>query len=228
MVQVKESAEPERGARTYVSPVRAAAARQTRQAILAAAAHLFVTGGYEAASLRQIADVAGVARPTVTAVFGSKAAILKAALDEALAGDDESVPVAQRPWFRPVLDARTRTELVRAYAAVCGLIGQRAATLFEVARRAADVGPDTHALWESTVANRRSGAGMVGRRLAEIEPGQWPEGSPQLERAIDGIWLLNDPAHYAALVTRRAWSEDQYRAWLSGQLAAAIAAAEIG
>ena len=129
MVQVKESAEPERGARTYVSPVRAAAARQTRQAILAAAAHLFVTGGYEAASLRQIADVAGVARPTVTAVFGSKAAILKAALDEALAGDDESVPVAQRPWFRPVLDARTRTELVRAYAAVCGLIGQRAATL---------------------------------------------------------------------------------------------------
>ena len=72
---------------------------------MAAASELFVERGYTAASLREVAEVAGVARPTVAAAFGSKPALLRQVLDEALAGDDEPVPVTQRPWFAPVWQA---------------------------------------------------------------------------------------------------------------------------
>ncbi|MDT7554326.1 MAG: hypothetical protein QOI16_2862, partial [Pseudonocardiales bacterium] len=91
--------------RTYHSPVRAESARRTRQMIVAAARALFLERGYTAASLRDVAEMAGVARPTVAAAFGSKPALLRQILDEALAGDDEPVPVAERPWFAPVFEA---------------------------------------------------------------------------------------------------------------------------
>ena len=215
------------GTRRYVSALRAESARRTRRAILDAAVSLFDAGGFAGASLQEIADLAGVARPTVTAVFGSKAAILKEAMDEALAGDDEPVPVAQRPWFRPVLDAATRGELFDAYAEVCCLIGARAAMLFEVCRRAADQGPETRAIWKTAVANRRLGAGMVAARLAEIESSAWPDGSSRRSRLIDGIWMLNDPSHYEALVTQRGWDEPSFTRWLSAHLHAAAATAQL-
>lgn len=218
MVSVKGQNE----ARAYVSPLREEAARQTRRAVLAAASEHFRTAGYAATSLAQIAAAAGVARPTVTAVFGSKCSLLKEALDEALAGDDAPVPVAQRPWFRPVLEASSRGQLFAAYAHVCTVIGSRAALLFEAARRAADVGEDTRELWNTTVENRRRGAAMVVARLEELEPGTWAAGTPAAERATDSLWLLNDPAHYLALVVRRGWREEEFGHWLSGLFATAV------
>src|SRR5262252_1922799 len=88
--------------RQYRSPVREEGAQRTRQAIVAAASELFLERGYVATSLADVAAAAGVARPTVFAAFGSKPALLQQVLDEALAGDDEPVPVAQRPWFQPI------------------------------------------------------------------------------------------------------------------------------
>ncbi|WP_309238547.1 TetR family transcriptional regulator [Actinoplanes aureus] len=47
-----------------------------------AAGELFVAQGYTKASLAAVAMAAGVARPTVTASFGSKAALLKQVIDD--------------------------------------------------------------------------------------------------------------------------------------------------
>jgi hypothetical protein len=38
-----------------------------------------------------------------------------------------------------------------------------------------------------------------------------------IEHATDILWIYNDPAHYAALVTSRGWSESGYTRWLSSQ-----------
>jgi len=119
--------------RRYASPVREENARRTRKAIVAAASELFTARGYAATSLADVAAAAGVARPTVFAAFGSKPALLRQVLDQALAGDDEPVPVASRPWFRPVWDAPTQDAVLGAYAQVCTLIGGRAAQSFEAA-----------------------------------------------------------------------------------------------
>ncbi|WP_439379074.1 TetR/AcrR family transcriptional regulator [Amycolatopsis lexingtonensis] len=203
--------------RRYNSAVREESARRTRQAITAAAAELFVARGYDATSLADIASAAGVARPTVFAAFGSKAALLKWLVDQALAGDDEPVAVADRPWFQPVWQAKTQRAVLDAYAEVCTLIGARAWPLFEVVRRAADPASDVADLWATLVGNRRAGAAMVIDRLREFGPLRDPH-----DRAVDALWVLNDPAHYGSLVNRCGWTAPEFRTWLSNQMAAAL------
>jgi AcrR family transcriptional regulator len=198
--------------RQYHSPVRDEGARRTRQAILAAASELFVARGYVATSLADIAGAAAVARPTVFAAFGSKPALLRQVLDQALAGDDAPVAVADRPWFRPVWDATTSGAVLDAYAEVCVEIGSRAARLFETVRRAADDAPEVTDLWSTLQNNRRAGARMVVERVRTLGPL-----APELdtEGATDILWIFNDPAHYDALVLRSAWPERAFGRWLA-------------
>ncbi|WP_433305990.1 TetR/AcrR family transcriptional regulator [Actinoplanes sp. CA-030573] len=205
--------------RRYRSATRSEGARRTRQAIIRTAAELFAEHGYAATSLAGIAQAAGVARPTVFAAFGSKAALLKQVLDEALAGDDEPVPVAERPWFRPVWEATDPGGVLDAYAEVCLVIARRAAPLFEAVRRAADDAPEAAELWSTLQANRRAGARMIvtqARKLGPAAPGL------AAETAVDIVWLYNDPPLYAALVTRCGWSEEDYRRWLATTMRSAL------
>jgi AcrR family transcriptional regulator len=205
--------------RRYRSPVRDEAAQRTRRAIVEAATTMFTERGYTAASLREVAVLAGVARPTVAAAFGSKPALLRRVVDEALAGDDEAVPVADRPWFTPVWRADDPAEVLEAYAGVCTLIGRRTARIFEVVHQAAADAPDIDELWTTLVDNRRLGAQMVVRRARETGP---LRADLTHERAVDALWVLNDPALYGALVLARGWSEDDHRQWLATQMQAAL------
>ena len=58
--------------RKYDSPLRREQATQTRARILEAAGSLFESNGYALATIRQIADGAGVAPDTVYATFGPR------------------------------------------------------------------------------------------------------------------------------------------------------------
>ncbi|MEU7715674.1 TetR/AcrR family transcriptional regulator [Micromonospora chalcea] len=206
--------------RPYRSTVREENARRTRQAVVRAATRLFVTHGYAATSLADVAAAAGVARPTVFAAFGSKAALLHQVLDEALAGDDEPVPVARRPWFQPVWEATDQGAVLDAYAGVCSLIGHRAAGAFEAVRRAADEAPEVAELWETLLRNRRAGATMVVDHLLTLD-GPLRAGA-DAGRAVDTLWFYNDPAHYAALVQRCGWTEESFREWLGARMRDAL------
>ncbi|MET8268202.1 TetR/AcrR family transcriptional regulator [Micromonospora arida] len=209
----------EKPTRRYRSAVREESARRTRRAVVGAAADLFAARGYAGTSLADVAVAAGVARPTVFAAFGSKAALLRQVLDEALAGDDEPVPVAQRPWFRPVFEADTQADVLHAYAGVCTLIGRRAARIFETVRRAADETAEVADVWETLLRNRRAGARMVVDRVRSLGPLR--QGS-DVERAIDALWIFNDPAHYDALVLRCGWTEGSFGDWLSERMQDAL------
>jgi AcrR family transcriptional regulator len=206
-------------ARRYLSPLREQNARRTRQAITAAAHDLFTERGYGATSLADIAAAAGVARPTPTAVFGSKPALLKEVLDQAMAGDDEPVPVAQRPWFRPALQATSPAGVLDAYTEVIILISRRAARIYEVVRRAAGDGGEVAELWETLQHNRRIGARMVIDRLAALGP--LADGL-STERAADILSVFNDPALPYYLETRCGWPEATFASWLSSQLRHAL------
>src|SRR5450759_2513013 len=83
--------------RTYESRLRAGQARATRLALLEAAGRLFAERGYVATSIEEIAEAAGVSRATVFTSVGGKPALLKAAYDVALVGDDEPVSMPDRP-----------------------------------------------------------------------------------------------------------------------------------
>ncbi len=205
--------------RPYRSRLRADGARRTRRAIVDAARALFLERGYAATSLEDVASAAGVARPTVFAAFGSKAAVLRQVLDEALAGDDEPLPVARRPWFEPVWEATDPRSVLDAYAGVCTLIGQRAAAVFEVVRRAADSAPEVSQLWGTLQRNRRAGAQMVVDHLVTrgpLRPGV------EVSRAVDILWVLNDPALFGALVGACGWPPEAFRVWLRDQMVASL------
>jgi hypothetical protein len=125
------------------------------------------------------------------------------------------VPVASRPWFAPVWQARTPAAVLDAYATVCALIGERAASVFETVRRAADDAPEAAELWATLQQNRLTGARMViehACRVGGLQPGL------DMERAVDVLWFWNDLAHHAALVDGRGWSPGEYRDWLSARM----------
>lgn len=221
-VKARSSGSPKR---RYQSPLREQSARQTRQAIVKAAQELFTAHGYAATSLAGIAAAAGVARPTAFAAFGSKPALLRQVLDQALAGDDEPIPVAQRPWFRPVWDAATPAAVLDAYARVCTVINSRAARIFEVVRRAADQAPEIAQLWETLQHTRRAGARMVIEHAASLGP---LAAGLDTDHATDILWIFNDAAHYDALVSRRGWPEPDYTNWLSSQIRHALLPSDRG
>lgn len=215
-VKTRDGGSPKR---RYQSPLREQSARRTRRAIVMAAQELFTAHGYAATSLADIAAAAGVARPTAFAAFGSKPALLRQVLDQALAGDDEPIPVAQRPWFQPVWEAPTPAAVLDAYAGVCTLISSRAARIFEVVRRAADEAPEIAELWDTLQRNRRAGARMVAEHAASLGP---LATGLDIDHATDILWIFNDPAHYDTLVSRRSWPEPDYTSWLSSQIRHAL------
>src|SRR5260221_11599483 len=84
--------------RRYRSSLRDAQARRTRQRVLDAATAVFLDRGYGGATIRAIADGAKVSVPTVEALFGTKARLLKAAIDVGIAADGEPGAGLERDW----------------------------------------------------------------------------------------------------------------------------------
>jgi AcrR family transcriptional regulator len=202
-------------ARRYTSPLRRDAAARTRQAVLDAARELFAAHGYTATTVDRIAGRAGVSKPTVFAAAGSKHAILKQLRDIALAGDDDPVPVAQRPWYREALAEPDPRRALRLYARNATAIHRRAADIHEVLRAAAASDKDLHQLWAASEDERRGGAAIVIDALLQksrLKPG--------LDRAaaIDIVWVLTASDTFWRLVRTRRWSHAQYESWLGDTL----------
>ena len=211
--------DPDAARRAYSSPVREEQARRTRHQILMAAHELFLARGYARCSVADIAERAGVARPTVLSVFDSKAALLRTVVDLAMAGDDEPVPIARRSWFLPVWDATTQEACLDAYSRACVRIGRQSADVIELVRRAADESSENAEIWDQLQSNRRFGARTIAARLKELGP--LPKGVT-VRRATDLIFVLNDSGHYRTLVTESGWSERAFGAWLSDRMRSSV------
>jgi len=67
---------------------------QTRTRLLQAAVHIFERKGYQAASVREVAEMAGVTKPTLYYYFGSKEGLLIAILEDAIREFDKTLSVA--------------------------------------------------------------------------------------------------------------------------------------
>jgi AcrR family transcriptional regulator len=208
-------AEVNRGARRYISPLRQDAAGRTRQAVLDAARELFVAHGYTATTVDEIAGRAGVSKPTVFAAAGSKQAILKQLRDIALAGDDEPVPVAQRPWYQEALAEPDPRRALRLYARNATAIHRRSAGVHEVLRAAATSDKNLRDLWRASEDERRGGARIVVDALLQKSPlkvGLDPGA------AIDIVWILTASDIFWRLVRTRRWSDAQFESWLGDTL----------
>ena len=105
-------------ARGYRSPRREMQARRTRARIIAAAAQRFLAHGYAGTTVRAVALDAGVALPTVELAFRTKARLLKAVIDVAIAGDDDQVAMLDRQWAKRAESIAGPPDFVAAFARV--------------------------------------------------------------------------------------------------------------
>src|SRR5438270_221433 len=152
--------------RAYHSPRRQEQARQTRLAILEAARPLFIERGYAGTSMGDIAQAAGVSIKTVEAIFGTKAKLLTTLRDVTIVGDDEAIPVAERAWFREVLEEPDPRRQLELHATVSCRIKHRTAALNEVIRRAAQSDPEIGELWQIFQDQFMEDQRTVAERLA--------------------------------------------------------------
>ena len=78
--------------------------RLARTAVVDAARDLFLERGYGATTIEAISEHSDVPPATVYRLFASKRGILKALLDVSIVGDDDALPLADRPPVRSLLD----------------------------------------------------------------------------------------------------------------------------
>ena len=199
----------------YKSTLRAAQARATRRAIVDAAARLFVQHGYGPTTIDAIAEAAGVSRKTVFTSVGGKAEALKLAIDWAIVGDDEPVPMLERPHVRAQMQERDARLILTSYARHVRQTAARTAPLQEVLRAAAGLDADIRALAEEGRAQRIRGMRVMAQALAD-RGALKPELTPA--EAADVLWLLIDPGIYHRLVIEQHWDPDRYQDWLGDAL----------
>jgi AcrR family transcriptional regulator len=197
--------------RNYSSTLREAQARQTRRAIVEAGSRLFVADGFGRTTVDAIAEAAGVSRKTVFTSVGGKAEILKLAIDWAIVGDDEPVPLSRRPEVERLKRETDPHALVAGWVEMGVPISARVSGLFSALNVAAGIDDEARALLESTQASRMSGARGFCRALASI--GGLRDGL-RVEEATDIAWVHADPHLYRSLVLERGWSTRRFKEWL--------------
>jgi AcrR family transcriptional regulator len=197
--------------RSYRSSRREEAAQRTRTRVLNAATSAF-TGGYAGVTIRAIASAAGVSVATVELLFGTKARLLKAAIDLAIAGDDQALPVLDRDWTTAAQAATSAEEFLSVVASVIGAAQARSAGLVMAAFEGSSKDAELAELTEQMIAQRAITAGWIVDGLAGKA-----DLREELTRqdALDTIWLLMEPAVFDRLVRHRHWTVDRYQNWFA-------------
>ena len=185
--------------------------------MLAAARALFVSKGYAATTIDDIATAAAVSRPTVFSV-GTKPQLLKLVRDIAIAGDDEPIAVPEREPVDEMRRAPDPETTLRLHARNVVSIHTRYVEIDEVLRQAAGAHPELRALWEASESQRLRGATIVIDDL--VSKGPLKPGVDR-QRAIDVLWLLM-AADLFMRMRQRGWDDTTYETWLAETLVAQL------
>lgn len=199
--------------RTYSSAVRDEQAARTRARILDAASELFLQRGYGRATMKDIADRAGVARDTVHAVFGSKAQVLTALIDQRLVPDGSVANVTQRTDAQGIKDELDQRRQIELFANFISAISTHLRPVFEILRTAAAVEPEMAATFEQMNRFRLQNMRTYARWFAARGPLR-----VSTRRAGEVIWALTSPDVARMLCDELGWSEAQHASWLADSL----------
>jgi AcrR family transcriptional regulator len=183
--------------------------------VLEAAAAAFLEHGFGATTMRTVAGRADVSVPTVELLFGTKGKLLKAAIDVAIAGDDEPVAVLDREWTEAAVGADTAGEFLDVVAGVLGSAQQRSAGLVLAVFEAASTDAELAELAEQMTAQRAATAEWIVRQLTR--KAELRKGCGRRE-AVDTVWILMDPAVFDRLTRRRKWTRQRYERWFAGSV----------
>jgi AcrR family transcriptional regulator len=194
---------------------RAERARATRQRIVAAAAPLFVRDGYVETTMAGIARAAGVAVQTLYLSFGSKAAVLEAAL--ALDPDDQP-----NGWLAALRAEPSGPAALRGYVAHAAAEVERRFP-HDAVLRAAAADPEPAELLDRT---RRAALAVHAQAVDELAEKPGFTGRISLQRATEIVAALLSPETYGLLVAAHGWTTPDWAEWVGAHLVVDLFPAE--
>jgi AcrR family transcriptional regulator len=209
-VKSKKSArEAKAERRVYESPTRQRQADETRSRIAATARKLLEETGYAGMTIPAVAKAAGVAVPTVYAIFGSKKGIVAELLDEARFGDAYQTLLAEARKVRDPL------ELLAFPPRFARRVYEAEIPVENLLRGAGMVAPELAAVEDERNCQRYDSQLMVIDALDRaklLRPGLDREAA----RAV--LWSMTSREMFRMLVRERGWTADAYEKWLTEAL----------
>ncbi|MDQ6773016.1 MAG: TetR/AcrR family transcriptional regulator [Candidatus Dormibacteraeota bacterium] len=208
---------PVKSRRVYDSTRRREQALRNREALLEAARHLFLSGGYAATTLAAIASAAGLSVETVHKAYGGKRGLVRAIWERGLEGTGP-IPAPTRSDRMQEREAEPR-RIVEQWGRLTAEVAPRAAPVLLLIRTAAATDPDMYALLREADAERLARMELNAGRLAAcggLRPGV------TLEQARDVLWTFSSPDLYDLLVGRRGWPLERYGRFVAEAMIAAL------
>jgi AcrR family transcriptional regulator len=203
MVHISQPGEEKR---PYHSQVRQRQAEETRRRILVAARELFESRGYALTTLEAIAELAEVSPKTVTAIFGSKRALLAEVIN----------PEALNPRAQQLIEELRATEDQALQLSLVAQITRQAyeplADSLELLRTAGAVAPELADVRRQIEERRHQNQARLIATLREQEALR--PGLP-VEEATDVLWALTSYDLYRMLVMDQHWDPQRYETWLA-------------
>jgi AcrR family transcriptional regulator len=186
--------------------------RATQLRVAEAARRLFLSKGYVATTMAEIAREAGVALQSVYSAGQSKADLLHLVTDLAVAGDDQPVMLLERPDFAAIANESNPERQVQMIAALIAATMERLAPIWVAYREAAAI--DAKAATNLLAAHNRrheTFAGMIG-----MLPERRLRCSP--EETTDTAWAIGSIDVFLLLRSIQGWDAPRYANWLSQTL----------
>jgi AcrR family transcriptional regulator len=203
MEQISLSGEEKR---PYHSRVRQRQAEETHRCILTAARSLFESRGYATTTLEAIAELAEVSPKTITAIFGSKRALLAEVINPEAFSASVKLLIEE---LRVTKDPTRRLSLV---AQITRQAYEPLASSLELLRTAGAVAPELADVARQIEARRRQNQARLMASLREqglLRPGL------SFEEATDVLWALTSYDLYRMLVVEQRWEPGSYETWLA-------------
>jgi AcrR family transcriptional regulator len=205
--------------RAYDGSRRREQARARRLAVVQAARELFETGGFRQTTIAAIAKRAGVSSESIYKTFGTKAALAKAVFDLELAGDDEPVPIAERPAVQAIRDEPDVRRKITLFAEGLAQRQARSAAVQILIRDGRHVDDSLAPVWAALQREGLTGMTALGRHL--LDTGQLREGLT-IEQVRDILWNYLAIDAYERLVLIQGWSQQRYSNWLAHTMVSAL------
>lgn len=196
----------------YRSPLREEQAARTRGEIVRAARALFEANGFAGTTISAIATRAGVSVQTVYSVFGTKAGVARAIVEQM------EVSAKTEMWSKRIAAENEPEKILEAFAQwTCAFFvasKPMMSLVHEAASELADLTAQGNAHRRSALTSLISRLGDMHKLRHDLRPAE----------AVDRAWILTGVETFLSATQGCGWTEDAYSSWLAETLAHQILA----
>lgn len=196
--------------RRYDSSGRQAQARRSHEAVLEAAQHQFLRGGYGATTIAAVAAEAGVSVETVYKAFGGKPGLVRAIYDRGVRGQGRVSAYERSDQMRErETDPRT---IMRKWGELTTEVAAQLTPIRLLMRAAAASDPEIAGLLKDSDNQRLERM----RHHAEFLAGRgYLREGVTTDKAADILYTCSSVEIYEVLVLQRGWSLSEFAQFVS-------------